>query len=173
MKMYKIFLFISLVFIINACTENVDLSPEFQIEGYWLVEGDNNFKSQASNATADLYHLFRGENNFYRYSFLKTDDFTKTTTLRPRLDSVRAIYRIEGNSLILPNPSPSITNNIPKSVLVSQTSDELVFTQDVIVTRSLVDGRVLLSRKDNVKYKKVTDPIKIEYFNAYLKKYHP
>jgi hypothetical protein len=174
--MKKIVNFLSIISIfifITACEkESAPPAPEFSIEGYWTVEGDNNFSSVAANSTADLYHLFKGDFNFYRYSFPKTQDFTKLDA-KPRADSLRAVYRIEGKNLILPNPLPSVSNNVPKSVLISNSADELVFKQDVILRRSLVDGRVLLSRVDNVKYKRVTDPAKITYFDAYLKRFHP
>jgi hypothetical protein len=169
--MKKIVIIIAVVSLAIACKKE-NTVPDINVEGYWNVLRDTTFTVSAANATADLFHLFRGEHAFYRLSFLKTHDFTNLT-LRPRNDSLISYFQVSGNKLMIPNPAPSFTNIVPENVLLSKTESEMIFTRYVVERRSNLDGKILNARTDTIRYIKVTDAAKIAYFNNYLKTYHP
>jgi hypothetical protein len=158
--------------LIISCQEEEVQEPDFSMEGYWSVLRDTTFTANVNNAAADLYHLFRGEHAFYRFSFLKTHNFADLTS-KPRSDSIISYYQIKGKMLMLPTPAYSTINSVPGNVLVKQTSDMMVFTRLVVVKRNTLTGAVEKTRTDTVKYSKVTDAVKTAWFDNYLKKWHP
>jgi hypothetical protein len=170
--------FISLCFVamgismgIISCTEEEDLTPQFNAAGFWQVKNDPTFTSNTTNATADLYHLFVEPNAFYRLSFANNFDFTKLN-LRPRPDSIISFYKIEGNVLKIPNPAPAITNIIPGLTLESQSSSQMLFTRYHILRRSLLTGEILQDRTDKITYDMVTEEAKIAYFKNFISRFH-
>ncbi len=160
---------IALLFVAGgvACSKEEIRSSDFNIEGYWQVQDPR----YSTNATRDLFHLFRGSNVFYRYSFPKNHDFSVLTS-RPQSDSMVTFYQVIGKQLQLPSPSPSTTTIYPGHDLQREAANELVFTRFVIETISPIDGSITKSRTDTVLYTRVSDPVKIAYFDNYLKKYH-
>jgi hypothetical protein len=166
------FLFILVaIFSLVAC-EKENIEPEINVEGYWEVQKDITFTSNATNATADQYHLFRGPNAFYRMSFLKTQDFS-ILTATPRSDLLIGFYKVEGKMLMTPTRAPSYTNPVEGCVLLSQKENEMLFTRHVTIRRDAVSGAIVSERTDTLRYIKVKDAVKVAYFDNYLKKYHP
>ena len=170
MKILIAILLVSVILI--SCDKEEVQGPDFNMEGYWNVLKDTTFTANVNNAAADLYHLFKGEHVFYRFSFLKTHNFADLTT-KPRADSIISFYQIKGDMLMLPTPAYSTVNSVPGNVLVKQASDRMVFTREVVVKRNTLTGAVEKTRIDTVKYFKVTDAAKIAWFDNYLKKWHP
>jgi hypothetical protein len=125
-----------------------------------------------TTAGRDLYHLFRNPNAYYRFSFDVTHDFSVLTS-SPKSDSLISFFKVEGRELKLPSPSPSITVTFPGISLQSQTDNEMIFIRNVITKRDLVTGAPVTTRTDTVKYLRVVDPVKVAYFDNYLKKWHP
>jgi hypothetical protein len=166
------FVILSLVALLISCDKEEDLKPEFSVEGYWNVLKDTSFTATSANASADLYHLFKGEHVFYRFSFLKTHNFADLNS-KPRSDSLISYYQIKGNMLMLPTPAYSVTKSVPGNVLVKQTNDQMVFMREVVEKRNTITGEVEKTRIDTVKYYRVTDAVKIAWFDNYLKKWHP
>ncbi|MFZ9388839.1 MAG: hypothetical protein ACO25B_13245 [Chitinophagaceae bacterium] len=166
-------LFIIAVILISvvSCKKDTEVQ-NIDVQGYWNVLRDTSFTSIPANATADLFHLFRSPHAFYRLSFLKTHDFSNVNS-RPRTDSLISMYKVEGNQLLLTNGAPSVTNNLAGNMLISRTDDEMVFTRTVVLRRSTLDGKVTLERTDTIRYQRVKDPVKVAYFDNYLKTYHP
>lgn len=161
--------------ILIACEKDVaDSPPNFDMEGYWLVASDTTFTRTAANSTADLYHLFRKPNAYYRFSFPKTFDFS-VLTAKPRSDSMISYYQILGDQLQLPNPAPSASFIVPGYDLISKTSDEMIFTRPII-NSAVIDpntGKQARSGLDTIIYTRVSDPTKKAYFDNYLKQWHP
>jgi hypothetical protein len=166
-----VFLFLAATGLFYLSCEKDEMVSNIEVEGYWNVVDDPTFTNSAPNASADLYHLFRGEHAFYRLSFPKTHDFTNLSA-KPRPDSLIGFYQIKGNALMIPNPAPSFSNNVPENILISRTDNEMVFTRYIIVRRSLLDGTIIEDRVDTIRYIRVTDPAKISYFDNFLKTYH-
>lgn len=164
---FTAFILISFV----SCKKDSEVQ-NIDVQGYWSVLKDTSFTSISTNSTADLFHLFRGPHAFYRLSFLKTHNYSDLTS-RPRTDSLISMYRVEGNQLLLTNHAPSVTNNLGGNFLLSRTDDEMVFTRNVVLRRSTLDGKVTLQRTDTIRYQRVKDPVKEAYFDNFLKKYHP
>lgn len=169
--MKKILFGLAVLFLLASCGKE-NAVTNINVQGYWLVLKDTTFTSNSANANADLYHLFKGDIAFYRFSFLKTHDFTVLTS-SPRADSLIASYQVRGDELWLPNPAPSFNNIVPANKLISRTDNEMIFTRYIILRRSTIDGKVLSDRTDTIKYVKVTDPAKVNYFDNYLKRWHP
>jgi hypothetical protein len=169
MKLLIAVFFVSVFFYSCGKDETVQ---NINVEGYWNVQKDTTFTSNPANATADLFHLFKGSNAFYRFSFLKTHDFSVLTS-SPRADSMISFYRVQGNQLQLPSPSPSTTNVIPGNDLLSKTDNEMQFTRLIVTKRNAATGKPEATRLDTIKYFRVTDAVKIAYFDNYLKKWHP
>jgi hypothetical protein len=169
--MRKLFIIAVISFSVIACKKESQ-TPDIDVQGYWNVLKDTSFTSNTANAAADLFHLFRSPNAFYRLSFLKTHDFSVLNS-RPRNDSLISMYKVEGNQLMLTNSTASATNNLSGNFLISRTDDEMVFTRTVILRRSTLDGKVLAERTDTIRYQRVKDPVKVAYFDNYLKTYHP
>jgi hypothetical protein len=169
--MKKILLYIVIITLLAACSKE-DTVQNIDVEGYWNVLNDKTFTSSSANSTADLYHLFRKPNAYYRLSFLKTHDFSNLNS-KPRADSVINFYSTEGNMLKLTNVAASFANEVPGNVLISRSDNELVFTRFIIERRSTIDGKVTSSRTDTIRYVKVTDAAKVAYFDNFLKRFHP
>lgn len=169
--MRKIFIIVAITFTAFACKKD-SVTPNIEVEGYWNVLRDTTFTGIAANATADLFHLFRGPHAFYRLSYLKTHDFSVRTS-RPRNDSLISMYQVEGNQLRLTNGAASFANVVEGNNLLSRTQDEMIFTRHVVIRRSAIDGKVTAERTDTIRYVRVTDPVKVAYFDNYLKTYHP
>ena len=150
-----------------SCTKDGDLKPNIDVQGYWKVQDP----TYASNSTRDLYHLFKGTNAFYRFSFMKTHDFSNLMS-KPQSDSLISFYKTEGDMLLLPNPSASATNVVPGNNLIKQPKDELTFIRYVILSRDLT-GKVSQSRTDTIRYTRVTETVKINYFDSYIRRFHP
>lgn len=171
--MKNIIILMAAIFYFASCSKEVtDTPPNFSMVGYWNVLKDTTFTATAANATADLYHLFKGEHVYYRFSFPKTQNFADLTA-KPRADSLISFYQIKGDMLMIPNPAPSTTNIVPGNVLVNQASDQMKFIRTVIVKRNAITAEIEKTRTDTIKYIRVTDPIKIAWFDNYLKKWHP
>jgi len=83
------------------------------------------------------------------------------------------MYKVEGNQLMLTNGAPSVTNNLGGNFLISRTDNEMVFTRTVVLRRNTLDGKIIAQRTDTIRYQRVTDPVKVAYFDNYLKTYHP
>jgi hypothetical protein len=171
MKFIKSFLLILMV-MISCSKEESPAAANFNMEGYWNVLKDTTFTSNAANATSDLYHLFRSPNAYYRFSFLKTHDFSVLTS-QPRADSMISYFQVIANQLMIPNPAPSNTNNVPGNDLLSKSENEMLFTRLVITKRNITNGKIEGTRVDTIRYIRVTDPVKTRYFDNYLKKWHP
>jgi len=169
--MKNILIILTLSILAFSCKKD-DNVENINVEGYWNILRDTTFTSIPTNASSDLYHLFKGEHAFYRLSFAKTHDFSVLTS-RPRPDSLISFYRVEGAQLQIPHSASSYSNNIPGNNLIKQTADEMVFTRYVIMRRSTITGKILADRTDTIRYVRVTDPAKVAYFNNYLKTYHP
>lgn len=163
---------IVVAFLVSCSKEAEPAQADFSMEGYWNVLRDTTFTSNAANANADLYHLFRGPNAYYRFSFLKTHDFSVLTS-KPRADSMISYFQVIGDQLMIPNPAPSTTNNVPGNVLLKRSDNEMFFTRTVVTKRNISTGKVEGTRIDTVQYYRVTDPVKIKYFDNYLKQWHP
>lgn len=153
--------------LVTSCNKDNNII-NINVEGYWNVKDT----TYANNSTRDLYHLFEGNNVFYRFSFLKTHDFSVLTS-KPQSDSMITFYQVVGNQLQLPSPSPSTTTTYPGNNLLSKTDNQMFFTRLFIIKRDPVTGEVIQSRTDTIKYFRVTDPVKIAYFDNYLKQWHP
>lgn len=160
-------LIILVLIVISSCNKE-DTVPSINVEGYWIVKDT----SYVNNATRDLYHLFKGSNAFYRFSFLKTDNFL-LPTLKPQSDSLITFYQVIGNQLQLPSISPSTATTYSGNDLLSQNASEMSFARLVILKRDPVTAVILQSRLDTIRYIKVTDNIKIAYFDKFLKQWHP
>jgi len=169
MKYLIIILLMSVI--VYSCSKEETATRNFSVEGYWNVKNDTTFTSNVSNATSDLYHLFKGENVYYRFSFLKTHNFADLAS-KPRADSLISYYQIRADMLMIPNPAPSTTNIVPGNVLVSQTADNMKFIRTVITKRDPITAAVVATRVDTIRYFRVTDPVKIAWFDNYLKKWH-
>jgi hypothetical protein len=169
--MQKLFIIVVISFSVVACKKESQ-TPDIDVQGYWNVLKDTSFTSIPANATADLFHLFRSPYAFYRLSFLKTHDFSVLNS-RPRNDSLISMYKVEGNQLMLTNGAPSVTNNLGGNFLISRTDNEMVFTRTVVLRRNTLDGKIIAQRTDTIRYQRVTDPVKVAYFDNYLKTYHP
>lgn len=170
MKYLLLIAFCSLVFL--SCEKDDQPQENLAVEGYWLVLRDTTFTAAPANANCDLYHLFKAPNAYYRFSFPNTFDFS-VLTAKPRADSMISFYQTVGNQLQIPNPAPSTTNNVPGNDLLSKTDNQMVFTRYVITRRNATTGKVEQSRTDTITYLRVTDATKIQYFNNYLKQWHP
>lgn len=168
----KQLIILTAVALIALSCQKEDNIPNMEIEGYWNILGDKTFTSNASNATSDLYHLFRDDHAFYRFSFLKTHDFS-VLTAKPRADSLIGYYQVEGNLLMIPNPAPSFANIVPGNQLISRSDNEIVFTRYIVERRSALDGSIQQDRTDTIRYLRVTDQAKVRYFDNLLKIYHP
>jgi hypothetical protein len=158
--MKNIILAFILLIAIVACEQTVE-TVNINVEGYWQVKD----KNYVDTATADLYHLFKGESPFYRFSFLKNTDFANPATL-PRKDSLIAYYQTRGDMLMLSSQGPGFN-------LIYQDDSQMKFSQTKITKRDGVTGEVLTTKTDTVLYLLVTDPVKISYFDNLLKKWHP
>ena len=158
--------------VLIACSKEEIPGPNFSVEGYWNVQKDTTFTVSAANATADLYHLFKGDHVYYRFSFPKIHNFSDLAS-KPRADSLISYYQIKGDLLMLPTPAYSLSNSVPGNVLVKKTDDMMVFTREVIVKRNSLTAVVEKTRIDTIKYYKVSDAVKVAYFDNYLKKWHP
>jgi len=169
MKFFIPIILATLLFV--SCTKE-EQTENINVEGYWNVQKDTTFTSIVANATADLYHLFKGSNAYYRFSFPKTTDFSVLTT-KPKSDSLISFYQVKGNMLMIPNPAPSTSNNVPGNILVSKTADQMVFTREIVVKRNAITAVIEKTRIDTIKYFRVTDPVKVAFFDNYLKKWHP
>jgi hypothetical protein len=168
-SMKKILILLSLVLMIVACSKNEANEPSIIVEGYWSVQDPI---YTVANPTADLFHLFKGQNAFYRFSFLKTHNYSLLTST-PRADSMISYYQVVGKQLMLPNPAPSTTNVLPGCVLMEQTGDQMTFSRLVITKRNGTTGKIEATRTDTIRYTKLSNPTQIAYFNNYLKKWHP
>jgi len=168
MKQLLIILFFATA--IYSCKKE-DTVPNINVEGYWNVIDDTTFTVNPTNATSDLFHLFKGSNSFYRLSFLKTHDFSNLNS-RPRNDSLISFYKVEGNQLMLTNGTASFANVVGGNNLISRTDNEMIFTRYVVERRSAIDGSVIKDRLDTIRYIKVTDQVKVAYFDNYLSTYH-
>jgi len=169
--MQKIFVLLAGMIVFTACDKDDVASPNFNMDGYWSVL-DPVFTSVSANSTADQYHLFKGTNGFFSYSFLKTTDFSNPLT-RPRNDSIIGFHQIVGNELQIPIVAPALNNLPSANNLLSEGQNEKVFTRYLVLRRSALDGKVVDSRTDTIRYIRVTDAVKIAYFDTYLKRYYP
>jgi hypothetical protein len=169
--MKKLLLYIVFAAMLAACSKE-EVVKDIDVEGYWNVLNDKSFTSIPGNSTADLFHLFRKENAYYRLSFLKTHNFSDLNS-KPRADSVINFYSTEGEMLKLTNVAASFTNELPGNILISRTDNEMVFTRFIVERRSTIDGKITASRTDTIRYLKVTDPVKVAYFDNFLKRFHP
>lgn len=167
--MKKIMVLILLAATIVACSKEEAVESPINVEGYWTVQDP---LYTAANPTVDLFHLFKGENVFYRFSFLKTHNYALLAS-SPRADSMISYYQVVGKQLMLPNPAPSTTNVLPGSFLISQDAGQMTFSRLVITKRNGTTGKIEATRTDTIRYAKVTDVLKQTYFNNYLKKWHP
>jgi len=145
-----------------------DTVNNINVEGYWSVQDP----TYTLSSTRDLYHLFKAPNAYYRFSYLKTDNFS-VLTLKPQSDSMISYYQVNGNQLMLPSPSPSTSTTYPGNNLISQSDNEMVFTRFVITKRDGNTGAPITTRTDTIKYTRVTDQVKVTYFNNYLRQWHP
>jgi hypothetical protein len=171
--MKSIITFILVAAIVISCSKEESQAPaNFGMDGYWNVLRDTTFTSNAANSGSDLYHLFRSPNAYYRFSFLKTHDFSVLTS-QPRSDSMISFFQIIGDQLMIPNPAPSTTNIVPGNDLLSRSDNEMLFTRTVITKRNATTGKIEGTRIDTIRYLRVTDPTKVKYFDNYLKKWHP
>ncbi len=153
--------------VVMSCSKNETIN-NINVEGYWSIQDP----TYTLSSTRDLYHLFKSPNAYYRFSYLKTDDFS-VLTLKPQSDSLISYYQVSGNQLMLPSPSPSTSNTYPGNNLISQTDNEMMFTRLVITKRDGNTGEPLTTRTDTIKYTRVVDQVKVAYFNNYLKQWHP
>ncbi len=156
-------------FLIISCDKEETVN-NINVEGYWSVQDP----TYSLSSSRDLYHLFKAPNAYYRFSYLKTNDFS-VLTLKPQSDSMIAFYQVNGTQLMLPSPSPSASVGFgyPGNNLISQTDNEMMFTRLVITKRDGNTGEPLTTRTDTIKYTRVTDQVKVAYFNNYLKQWHP
>jgi hypothetical protein len=167
--MQKLIIAFAISMLVIACEKDVS-EPNINVEGYWMVLNDTTFTSIKSNDTSNLYHLFRGNNAYYRLAYSKNADFTNLS-LRPNKDSAHSFYQVVGSELMLSNHAASFNTNVGGNVLLSQTGNQMVFTRYVVERRSAIDGKVIKDRTDTIRYNKVTDPTKVAYFDNYLKTY--
>jgi len=49
----------------------------------------------------------------------------------------------------------------------------MVFTREIVVKRNAITAVIEKTRIDTIKYFRVTDPVKVAFFDNYLKKWHP
>jgi len=165
--MKYILIVLALCGVMFSCSKDENIA-DINVEGYWQIQDP----TYTLNSTRNLFYLFRKEHAFYRYSFSKTHDFTNLTS-RPNSDSIVSYFQVRGQVLMLPNPSASASNVVPENRLLSQTENEMVFTRYVIVKRSLATGEIQQSRTDTIRYTRVSDVSQKNYFDNYLKSYHP
>ena len=156
--------------LIISCRKNEATISNIKVEGYWNIVDP----TYTNNTTRDLYHLFKGDNVYYRFSFLKTHDYSVLTS-KPQSDSMISYYQVNGNQLMLPSPSPSASVGLgyPGNNLISQTGNDMMFTRLVVTKRDGNTGTILTTRTDTIRYTRVTDQVKVAYFNNYLKQWHP
>jgi len=166
--MKYIFSILVITSLIASCGKDKDNTANITVDGYWQIQDP----TYTLNTTRDLYHLFKPSNAYYKLSFLKADNFSNLN-LRPQTDSLISFYQVNGRQLMLPNLSASATNVVPGNDLLSQTANEMTFTRFIIVKRDASTGVILQTRTDTIRYTRVSDPIKVTYFDNYLKRWHP
>lgn len=167
--MKKLLILILFAATVIACSKEEVVEAPINVEGYWAVQDPI---YTMANPTADLFHLFKGQNVFYRFSFLKTHNYALLTSA-PRVDSMISYYQVVGKQLMLPNPAPSTTNVLPGSMLMSRDDNQMIFSRLVITKRNGTNGKIEATRTDTIRYSKVSDPLRQAYFNNYLKRWHP